>query len=262
MSGCSIFKRDLFADKHVLVTGGGTGISYAIAHTFGDLGAKVTIAARTALTLEQATAKMLTDGIRASWRELNIRDADQVATLFATLAADDALPDILVNNAGGQFVSPALDISPNGFRAVMDLNVQGTWQMMHAFANHHVKRQSGGSIVNIVYEHTGPYKLISHGAAARTAVVNLSKSMALEWGTHNIRVNLVDPGYIDTAAIHNYEEEHHAKAVERQPVPRLGSAQEIADAVCFLSSSASEFTTGAYLVVDGGHALVSSPDTQ
>lgn len=262
MSKRSIFRNDLFAGKHVLVTGGGTGIGFAIAQTFGSLGAKVTIAARTVETLEQATATLKKDGIRASWRELNIRDADQVENLFETLAAEGNLPDILVNNAGGQFVSPALDISPNGFKAVMELNIQGTWQMMNAYARALVNAKCGGSIVNIVYQHTGPYKLISHGAAARAAVTNLSKSLALEWGPHDIRVNLVGPGYTDTDAIHRYDDKHNMEAVKYQPIQRLGSPQEIADAVCFLSSPASDFTTGAYLVVDGGNALMSSPDTQ
>lgn len=108
------FKNDLFADRHVLVTGGGTGIGYAIAHAFGGFGARVTIDVRTILTLDQATNEMVVDGIRANWCALNIRDADQVAALFETRAAEGALPDILVNNAGGQFGHPGSTTLPTG----------------------------------------------------------------------------------------------------------------------------------------------------
>lgn len=251
-----IFRTDVFADSHVLITGGGTGIGYAIARKFGKLGARVTIAARTAKTLAVATDRLREDGIDAHWRQVNIRDAFQVDSLIADLAESGVAPNILTNNAGGQFVAKAIDITPNGFRAVLDLNVQGTWHMTRAFALQRIAAGHSGAITNIVFEHIGAYRMIAHAAAARAAVTNLTKSLALEWGEHGIRVNAVGPGYIETEAMGRYDEAHREGAVKGQPIARLGRPEEIADAVCFLCSSASTYTTGAYLVVDGGHALM------
>lgn len=261
MTENSVLRDDVFKGQHVLITGGGTGIGLATAHNFGRLGARVTIAARTEETLEHAVGELNAAGVDARWRGLNIRDNDSVTALFDELAAAADLPDILINNAGGQFVSPAIDITPNGFRAVMDLNVQGTWHMLSGYARHLVAKGRPGVVTNIVYQHTGPYANIAHGAAARAAVANLSKSLALEWGPYGIRINMVGPGYIETEAIHQYDDAHTVGAIAHQPIRRFGTPQEIAEAVCFLCSPASAFTTGAYLVVDGGHALTSSPDT-
>ena len=252
----TIFRAGLFAGRHVLVTGGGTGIGFAIARLFGRLGARVTIAARTARRLEAATAALCEDGIAAHWHEVNIRDDASVASLFEALGSAGAVPDVLVNNAGGQFVANATDISSNGFRAVMDLNVQGTWHMTSGFAKRLIASGRPGVIVNIVFEHVGAYAMLAHAAAARAAVVNLTKTLALEWGAYGIRVNAVGPGYIGTEAIKQYDEAHREGAVQSQPIARLGSPEEIAAAVCFLASPASAYTTGAYLVVDGGHALM------
>src|SRR5262245_51815909 len=117
-----VFAPDLFKGRHVLVTGGGTGIGFAIAREFAQLGANVTIAARTEAKLQAAEDELRKLGADAAWHAVNIRDEAQVEALFAWLAKERGLPDFLVNNAGGQFAAAALDISANGFRAVTDLN--------------------------------------------------------------------------------------------------------------------------------------------
>lgn len=129
MTGTSVFAPGLFAGRHILITGGATGIGFGIAEELGRLGARVTIASRDTARLEAAVARLGAAGIVAAWRQLNIRDNAAVETLFAELAAAGDLPDALVNNAGGQFAAPALETSANGFRAILDLNLQGSWQM-------------------------------------------------------------------------------------------------------------------------------------
>ena len=251
-----VFREGHFGGRRVLVTGGGTGIGFAIARAFGRLGAHVTLAARTVERLETAAASLGREGVSADWHEVNIRCEASVAAMTRALAEDGAFPDTLVNNAGGQFVARASDISSNGFRAVMDLNVQGTWHMTSAFGRRLIATGRPGAIVNIVFEHVGAYPMLAHAAAARAAVVNLTRTLALEWGPHGIRVNAVGPGYTETEAIRRYDEAHREGAVRDQPIARLGRPEEIAAAVCFLCSPASAYTTGAYLVVDGGYALL------
>src|ERR1044071_9582932 len=124
-----VFAANLFAGRHVLITGGATGIGFAIAEELGRLGARITIASRKEEKLKDATDRLRATGIDADWRKLNIRDAAEVEAFFTDLAAARGLPDALINNAGGQFSAPALDTSANGFRTIVELNLQGPWQM-------------------------------------------------------------------------------------------------------------------------------------
>ncbi len=251
-----MFAPGLFAGRHALITGGGTGIGYAIAQELGRLGARVTIAARTEAALASATDALRAEGIAAAWYPVNIRKADEVEGLIEAVTRDHGLPDILVNNAGGQFAAAALDISPNGFRAVMDLNVQGTWQVSHAWASRAIAAGTGGRIVNIVFANVEAMANFAHAAAARAANVNLTKTLALEWGRHGILVNAVGPGVIGTPAIQQYSEKMSGRRLaHRLPVPRVGTAREVALAVAFLCSPAGDYVTGIVLPVDGGISL-------
>ncbi len=256
-SDAPVFAPGLFAGKHLLVTGGGTGIGFAIAREFAALGARITIAARTELKLQAAADELRKLGADAAWHAVNIRDEAQVEALLDDVARDRGLPDFLVNNAGGQFAAAALDISANGFRAVTDLNLQGTWQMCRAFARRAIAVHSGGRIVNIVFSDVEGAPRFAHAAAARAAVVNLTKTLAMEWARAGILVNAVGPGTIDTEGIRQYGEEDSGRDVAGLPVPRLGTPREVALAVAYLCSPAGGYVTGTVLVVDGGAALTS-----
>jgi NAD(P)-dependent dehydrogenase (short-subunit alcohol dehydrogenase family) len=178
-----------------------------------------------------------------------------VKTLFDWLARERGLPDFLINNAGGQFAAAALDISANGFRAVTELNLQGTWQMCRAFAKHAAGR--GGRVVNIVFSDIEGAPRFAHAAAARAAVVNLTKTLAMEWARQGILVNAVGPGTIETEALGQYKPEDFTRDAAGLPVPRLGTPREVALAVTYLCSPAGDYITGTVLVVDGGAALTS-----
>jgi peroxisomal trans-2-enoyl-CoA reductase len=257
MNESPIFAPGLFSGRHVLVTGGGTGIGFAIAREFAQLGAKVTIAARTEAKLKSAADELHKLGADAAWHAVNIRDEAQVEALFGWLARERGLPDFLVNNAGGQFAAAALDISANGFRAVIDLNLQGTWQMCNAFAKHAIAAKRGGRIVNIVFSDIEGAPRFAHAAAARAAVVNLTKTLAMEWARRGILVNAVGPGTIETEGIRQYTAQDSGRDVAGLPVPRLGTPREVALAVAYLCSPAGDYVTGTVLVVDGGAALTS-----
>ena len=251
-----VFAPNLFAGRHVLITGGATGIGFAIAEELGRLGARITIASRKEERLKDATERLRAGGIDADWRRVNIREAGEVEALFHDLALR-GLPDALVNNAGGQFAAPALETSANGFRTVVDLNLQGPWQMCGAFAKALIAAGKPGRIVNITFAHTGAMPDFAPAAAARAAIVNLTKTLALEWGRHGILVNAIGPGTIETDALSQYaNKEDWQRDLSRQPVPRFGRPRDVALAVAYLLSPAGDFITGTLLRVDGGESLV------
>lgn len=251
----AIFNPSLFKGQAVLITGGGSGIGLATARLFGQLGAQTIIAARDLDRLKAAAAQLLVEGISTRCETVNIRDMDSVQALFDRLRQTDTRVDILVNNAGGQFASPALDISPNGFRAVVDLNLQGTFQMSQQFA--HQCREGGhsGNIVNIVLCLEQGIPGMAHAAAARAGVVNLSKTLAWEWAPLGVRVNAVAPGTIATDGLKNYDPEQLQEGIKKLPIARMGTPEEVACSIAWLASPAAGFITGICLAQDGGEHL-------
>lgn len=258
----TVFRNDLFVGQTALVTGGGSGIGLAIARTLGQLGARVIIAARDVERLSDAADSLRSDGIQVLALPVNIRDADSVQALFDGLAEQQLQVDLLVNNAGGQFTAPALDISPGGFRAVVDLNLQGTFQMSQAYARHCIDAGRAGGIVNIVLCQEQGIPGMAHAAAARAGVVNLTKTLAWEWAPHQIRVNAVAPGTIATDGLENYDANNLQAGVEQLLIQRMGQPEEVAESVAFLASPAASYITGICLAQDGGEHLTGASPQQ
>jgi len=251
----TVFREDLFGGQLALVTGGGTGIGLAIARLLGRLGARVVIAARSEERLERAAAALRAEGVSASAELLNIRDETQVADVFDRIGSEHGLPDFLINNAGGQFAAPSLEISANGFRAVIDLNLNGTWHMCRAYGSRLVEAARPGRIVNIVLCCESGMPGMAHASAARAGVVNLTKTLAYEWARHGITVNAIAPGTIETEALAQYDQETMAKGIAALPIPRMGTPLEVAELTAFLLSSAGSYITGALVPLDGGEHL-------
>ncbi len=250
-----VFNTELFAGKRVLVTGGGSGIGLAIARCFGQLGADVIIAARDESRLQQAAESLKEEGVQVETCSVNIRDQDSVAALFSGLSEQKKPVDVLVNNAGGQFTAQALDISANGFRSVVDLNLQGTFLMSQTYAKHCQAHHQGGCIVNIVLCLEQGIPGMAHASAARAGVVNLTKTLAWEWADLGIRVNAVAPGTIETDGLDNYDPENLQQSVEKLLIKRMGSPAEVGQSVAFLASPAASYITGVCLAQDGGEHL-------
>ena len=186
----SPFASDLLAGRTALVTGGGTGLGRAIAEGLSSAGASVVIAARNRERLDVAAAEIgALTGNPVEADVVDIRDRETVEAL-----AGRHQIDILINNAGGQFPQKARDYSPNGWRSVIDLNLNGTWTMTQVFGNQMLDAD-GGSIVQIVALVGRGMPGIAHSSAARAGVVELSRTLAFEWGP-KVRVNCVAPGSV------------------------------------------------------------------
>ena len=251
----NIFRSDLFAGKTVLVTGGGSGIGLAIARNFGTLGARVVIAARDQERLIEAGQSLREAGVDAIELEVNIRDSDSVSGLIEKLELQGIGIDILINNAGGQFAAPALELSANGFRSVVDLNLTGTFLMCQAFAWHCMNRKLPGCIINIVLCQANGLPGMAHAGAAREGVVNLTRTLAWEWSNLGIRVNAVAPGTINTEALDQYDPVALQEGINKLLIKRMGLPEEVAQSVAYLASPAAGFITGTCLALDGGEHL-------
>ena len=247
-----MFKNDLFKDKVALVTGGGTGIGLEIAKQLLDCGATVYIAGRKQEKLEKAILTLHNPAKLRAFA-LDIRETEGIRHLADMIEAQSGRLDILVNNAGGQFPSPAEAISENGWKAVVNTNLNGTWFMTQEMAKRFFFKQNEGSVVNIVLNNYRGTPGMSHSAAARAGVMNLTKTLAVEWANRGIVLNCVAPGIIQSSGLENYPPELLAGVSSKIPMKRLGTCAEVAELTLFLA--ASKYITGETVYVDGGNRL-------
>ncbi|MEO5657968.1 MAG: SDR family oxidoreductase [Nitrospiria bacterium] len=246
-----VFRPGLFAGKIVVVTGGATGIGFAIAEAFKRLEADVSLVSRDERRLGQAIKRLQTVGMgRAEFHAADVRDGARIEEVANKIGA----VDVLINAAAGNFPSPFSALSNNAFDTVVDIVLKGTANTSRSFGGR-MMRGRGGSILNIVagYAWTGAPG-VSHSGAAKAGVLNLTKSLAVEWAP-KVRVNAVSPGPIDgTEGMKRLSDDLGLRpAVEKSvPLGRMGQPDEVAQACVFLASHAASYVTGACLVVDGG----------
>lgn len=251
----TVFRADLFAGQTVLVTGGGSGIGKAIAVLFARLGAAVMICGRRPQPLEQTLSQLREVGADADAQAMTIRDPGQVGALIELTWQRFGRLDVLINNAGGQFAQPALELSPRGWNAVVDTNLNGTWYVTQAAARAWRERELPGSVISIVLDNFRGMPSIAHSSAARAAVMNLARTLAVEWAPHRIRVNCVAPGAIESTGFAQYPRERLNRFYNANPMRVLGDVFDVAEACAYLASPAGRFITGETLVVDGGGRL-------
>lgn len=257
----SVYREGLLDGQVVLVTGGGTGIGRCIAHEAASLGATVVLAGRRPEPLAETAAEIAAAGGRADTQELNIRDEDAVDAAIARIVERHERLDAVVNNAGGQFASPASQIKPKGWRAVVETNLNGTWFVCQAAFNRWMSRH-GGAIVSIVADMWNGFPGMAHTGAARAGVVNLTKTLAIEWGSAGVRVNAVAPGFVLSSGLSNYPppvQKLAAALMPQNPSGRVGTESEVSAAVLFLLSPAAAYVSGVTLRVDGGSSLQKAP---
>lgn len=249
-----------FEGKAALVTGGGTGLGYAMSRMLLEEGASLVIASRNRERLERAAEELSrATGGRVLPMALDVRDADAVERVVAETVERLGRLDFLVNNAAGNFVVRAEELSPRGWDAVVGIVLDGTFYCSRAFGRHVIARGGGGAILNIVasYAWTGGPGTV-HSAAAKAGVVAMTRTLAVEWARHGIRVNAIAPGPVPTegAASHLFPGEEDLSALRGQiPLGRLGTPEDVARAARFLLSEEASWITGEVLTVDGGQWL-------
>jgi NAD(P)-dependent dehydrogenase (short-subunit alcohol dehydrogenase family) len=255
--GDSALPAGTFDGVGVLVTGGGTGLGKAIATEFARLGAAIVIASRKEEHLAAGRETIEALGAPVLTVLCDIRQPDEIAAAFDAAEADFGLPGVLINNAAANFPVPAEDMSPNAWRTVVDITLNGTFLCSREFARRHLAAESPGSIVNVgaSYAWTGGPGFV-HSAAAKAGVKNLTESLAVEWGPYGIQVNALVPGLFPhedmTADIRGNLDRTSDKDAS-QPAMRVGRRQELGWAATFLASPYGRFISGHTLVVDGAN---------
>ncbi|CAB3901567.1 MAG: SDR family oxidoreductase [Achromobacter mucicolens] len=254
----SVFRPGLFDGKTVMVTGGGSGLGRCTAHELAALGAGLALVGRNPDKL-RAVAEEIAGicpeaAVRISQHACDIRDEAGVRGAVADALAAHGGLDGVFNCAGGQFPAPLDRISLNGWNAVVQNNLHGTFLVSREVYTQHM-RQHGGAIVNMLADIWGGMPGMGHSGAARAGVWNLTETAACEWAHAGVRVNAVAPGWIASSGMDSYDE--HYRGVLRElktkvPLQRFGTEAELAAAVVFLLSPAAAFINGSVIRVDGG----------
>lgn len=262
----SIFRDDILEGKTALITGGGTGICKGIAMRFAGHGANVAIVSRKQEVLDE-TAHEIGE---ATGREplalsADVRDFEAIESVVEKTASRFGGIDILINGAAGNFPCPVSQLSPKGFRTVIEIDLQGSFHVSKACFPHLLSAGEKHGNANVIFisatlQYVGvPYQ--AHASAAKAGIDALMRTLANEWGPFGVRSNCVSPGPIgETEGMRRLAPtpEITERAMKGVPLKRFGTINEIADSCLFLVSDASQFTTGATLVVDGG-SWISSP---
>ena len=250
-----------FAGKTVFVSGGTSGINLGIAQHFARSGARVFVISRDPAKVDAVVAGLRELGAEADGMSADVRQYDQVKAAFDRCADVFGQIDILVSGAAGNFLAKAENISSNGFRAVMEIDVLGTHHVMHAAYPYLTK--PGACIINLSAPQ-GSVAMVgqSHVCAAKSGIDMLTRALALEWGPKGIRVNSVSPGPIDGTEGQKRLVPDPAAVEERinsVPLRRMGTVQEVADLCAILASDKATYITGTVIPVDGGTTLNPTP---
>lgn len=252
----SIFRNDVLKGKVALITGGATGINFGIATMLGRHGASISIMGRRKEVLDSAVATLTNQNIKAIGIQGDVRSFESTEAVVAQTVKEFGKIDILVNGAAGNFLVNAENLSSNGFKTVIEIDLIGTFNMSKAaFAE---LKKTKGCIINIsatLYYKSTPWQI--HASSAKAGVDSITTSLAHEWGDFGIRVNGIAPGPIgDTEGMSRLSGSRQLNEIGKViPLGRAGTVQDVANCALFLASSAASFITGDTIVVDGGHWL-------
>jgi peroxisomal 2,4-dienoyl-CoA reductase len=260
-----VFRPDLLAGKVALVTGGGTGIGFGVASSLAAAGASVAIASRNPGHLEEAAGRLRDGGARVTTVQADVREPESVARMVERIGAEYGRLDVLVNNAAGNFYAPTATLSPNGWRAVVETDLYGTFYCAQAVYPL-MKAQGGGRIISVSMTlHYRGWPMMAHATSAKAGIDALTRTLAIEWAPDHITVNVVAPGPIPTEGVRRAFTPPDASAPDlfrmdeyasrSIPLGRWGTPDDIGQMVIYLASPAADWITGAIFVVDGGSWL-------
>jgi NAD(P)-dependent dehydrogenase (short-subunit alcohol dehydrogenase family) len=241
-----------FDGRTGIITGGATGIGFAIAKELSRLGARVIIASRKEENLKKAVEEL---GERAQYHVLDVRDAEAVEAMAAKFGA----VDFLVNNAAGNFIVPSDQLTVNGWNSVIGIVLNGTFYCTSALGKRMIESKRGGTILNVIanYAWTGAPGVV-HSASAKAGVLAMTQTLAVEWARHKIRVNAIAPGPVHTegASARLFPDPAIEEGIRRTiPLRRFATLDEIANAASYLLSDYAGYVTGEAFVIDGGQWL-------
>lgn len=259
MNITSYFPKELFKSKTVFITGGGSGINLGIAKNFAALGANIAICGRTQEKLDNAAVELRALGAKVCTAVADVREMAALEAAMAKTNAELGLIDVLVCGAAGNFLVPAEQLSANGFRTVIDIDLMGAFNASRAAFSQ--LQETKGSIIFIsAGQAFMPYAFQVHVAAAKAGIDMMMRNLALEWGKYGIRCNSIAPGPIDgTEGMKRLSSpDALAQLTAGIPLGRLGTVDEIGQVAVFLASPLASYVSGTVLVTDGGQNLAGS----
>ena len=255
-----MFKNDTLKNEVILITGGGSGLGLSMAKKFAELGADIAICGRTEKKLEKATEELKEFGTDVRWYSVDVRDYDAIGEMFDSIINDFGKLTGLVNNAAGNFLSASEDLTPGGFKAIVDIVLHGSFNCTHHFGNYLIKKKQKGNILNIVttYAEDAGSAFVLPSACSKAGVLAMTRSLAYEWGTYGIRVNAIAPGPFPTEGAWTRlfpTKKFEKKYLEKIPAGRYGDHEELANLAAFMMSDMADYMTGECVTIDGGEKL-------
>lgn len=255
------FRSDLLGSKVTVITGGGSGLGRSMALRFAALGARVAVLGRRREPLEQTKAAIAAAGGTAAAVPCDVRDSAAVKAAFDVLETELGPANQLVNNAAGNFLSPSEELSDNAWNSVIQIVLYGSFYCTRELGRRLIARRSGGEVLSILttYANTGS-AFVLPSAAAKSGVLAITRSLAVEWATYGIRLNAIAPGPFPTEGAFSRlmpGSEMEKQALRRIPARRFGKHEELTNLAAFLLSDASPYQTGDMVTLDGAEALFS-----
>lgn len=255
-----MFKEDTLKDEVILITGGGSGLGLSMAHKFAELGADIAICGRTEDKLKNAAEDLKTHGTDVGYYACDVRDYDAVGEMVDGVVADFGKMTGLVNNAAGNFLSASEDLSPGGFKTVVDIVLHGSFNCTHHFGNYLIGNEKKGNMLNIVttYAEDAGSAFVLPSACGKAGVLAMTRSLAFEWAEYGIRLNAIAPGPFPTEGAWTRlfpDEKFEQKYLDKIPAGRYGEHEELANLAAFLMSNMAPYITGECVTIDGGEKL-------